>query len=77
MITISVPCISENYIEIITLLCVASKGFMKALKAFIKAFEATQRSVKIKIYLNFFTLFWIGTLRVKNKDTINIKHSAQ
>ena len=59
-----------------TSLC-ASKGFMKALKAFIKAFEATQRSVKIKIYLNFFTLFWIGTLRVKNKDTINIKHSAQ
>ena len=27
----------------------ASKGFMKALKAFIKPFEAPQRSVKIKI----------------------------
>ena len=31
-----------------TSLC-ASKGFMKALKAFIKPFEAAQRSVKIKI----------------------------
>ena len=30
------------------LLCGASKGFMKALKAFIKLFEAPQRSVKIK-----------------------------
>ena len=27
----------------------ASKGFMKALKAFIKPFKAPQRSVKIKI----------------------------
>ena len=27
----------------------ASKGFMKALKAFLKPFEAPQRSVKIKI----------------------------
>ena len=34
---------------IFTLLCDASKGFMKALKAFIKPFEAPQRSVKIKI----------------------------
>ena len=32
-----------------TLLCGASKSFMKALKAFIKTFEALQRSVKIKI----------------------------
>ena len=32
-----------------TLLCDASKGFMKALKAFIKPFEAPQRSVKKKI----------------------------
>ena len=46
---------SESCIEIIieadfyfhTFLC-ASKGFMKALKAFIKPFEAPQRSVKIK-----------------------------
>ena len=47
-------------IFILTLLCGASKGFMKALKglhktfwgtlkAFIKPFEAPQRSVKIKI----------------------------
>ena len=32
-----------------TLPCGASKGLMKALKAFIKAFEAPQRRVKIKI----------------------------
>ena len=31
------------------LLCRASKGFLKAFKAFIKPFEAPQRSVKIKI----------------------------
>ena len=31
-----------------------SKGFMKALRAFIKPFEAPQRSVKIKIELNFY-----------------------
>ena len=32
-----------------TLLCGASQGFMKAFKAFIKPFEAPQRSVKIKV----------------------------
>ena len=32
-----------------TLLCGASKGFMKAVQAFVKPFEAPQRSVKIKI----------------------------
>ena len=31
------------------LLCGASKGFMKAFKAFIKPLEAPQRSVKIKL----------------------------
>ena len=36
-------------IFIFTLLCGISKGFMKALKAFIKHFDALQRSVKIKI----------------------------
>ena len=36
------------------LLCGASNGFMKALKAVIKPFEAQQRSVKIKIYVNFY-----------------------
>ena len=35
--------------DIFTLLCNASKGFMKALKAFIKPFEAPQGSVKTKI----------------------------
>ena len=39
---------------IFTLLCDASKGFMKALKAFIKPFERPQRSVKIKIQINFY-----------------------
>ena len=38
---------------IFTLLCGATNGFMKALKAFIKPFEAPQRSVKIKIYVKF------------------------
>ena len=44
-----------------SLLCCASKGFMKALKAFIKPFEAHQRSLKIKIWVNFLLLFEIGT----------------
>ena len=52
---------------IFTLLCGASKGFMKAFKAFIKPFEALQRSVKIKIYVNFFSSSGIGVGRV-NKD---------
>ena len=34
---------------IFTLLCGTSKGFMKALKAFIELFEATQKSAKIRI----------------------------
>ena len=33
---------------IFILLCGASKGFMKALKVFIKPFEAPRRSMKIK-----------------------------
>ena len=53
------------YIFIFTLLCGASKGFMKTFKVFIKPFEASQRSVKIKILLNFFTLPGIGPFRVK------------
>ena len=51
MITLPVP-ISDKEKKIIfifTLLCSASKGFMRALMAFIKPFEAPQRSVKIKI----------------------------
>ena len=38
---------------------------MKALKAFIKPFEAPQRSVKIKASLNFFSSSGIGKGRVK------------
>ena len=34
---------------IFTLLCDASKGFMKTLKAFIKLFEAPQGIIKIKM----------------------------
>ena len=37
-----------------TLLSGASKGLGKALKAFIKPAEAPQRSVKIKIHVNFY-----------------------
>ena len=42
-----------TYIFMFPLLCGASKGFMKTLKAFIKPFEAQQRSVKIKIQVYF------------------------
>ena len=31
-----------------------TKGFINPLKAFIKSFEAPQRSVKIEIYVNFY-----------------------
>ena len=41
-------------IFIFTLLCDASKGFMKALKAFIKSFETLERSAKIKISVSFY-----------------------
>ena len=48
-LTLHVPIPDEekiiSLISILTLLCGASKGFMKALKAF----EPPQRSVKIKI----------------------------
>ena len=37
---------------------------MKAFKAFIKPFEAPQRNVKIKIYVNFLSSPGIGTGRV-------------
>ena len=42
-----------SQIFIFTLLCGASKGFMKAFKAFIKPFDTPQRSVKIKLTLIF------------------------
>ena len=40
---------------------------MKAFKEFIKPFEIPQRSVKIKISLNFFSSSKIGTGRVNSK----------
>ena len=68
-LTLPVPILDEErkltQILILTILCGPAKGFMKALKAFIKLFEAPQRSVKILIYLNFFTFSGIGTLMVK------------
>ena len=48
-----------------TLLCGALKGFTKAFKAFVKHFEAPQRSVKTKIWANFLSPCEIGTRRVK------------
>ena len=57
MLTLFVPSSEEektlSSIFIFTLLCGASKGFMKAFKAFIKPSEAPQKSEKIKIELNF------------------------
>ena len=64
-----------------TLLCGASKVFMKALEAFIKRFEAPEGSVKITIYLNFISIQLSkmhGTLRVnleKFTNYLNSKHS--
>ena len=64
LLTLSVPFPDKDkkltLIFIFTLLFGAAKGFMKALKAFIKPFEAPQRRVKIKIWVNFYftTAFW-------------------
>ena len=44
----------KNQRKVFTLLFGTSKGFMKALKAFIKPFEELQRSVKTKISVNFY-----------------------
>ena len=53
ILTVLVTCISETCMKIKIDLNfyfhTASKGFMKAFKAFIKPFEAPQRSAKIKI----------------------------
>ena len=53
LLTLPVPIPDEEKklieIFIFTLLCGTSKGYMTALKALIKPFEAPQRSVKIKI----------------------------
>ena len=52
-VTLNVPYISESCIEvkifILTLICGASKDFMRAFKAFIKSFQAPQKVWKIKI----------------------------
>ena len=62
MLTVSIPIPDEkkkltlNFI--FTLLCSASKGFMRDLMTFKKPFESSQKSVKIKIYVNsYFTTF--------------------
>ena len=57
---------------IFTLLCGASESFMKAFKAFIKPFEAPQRSVKIKIEVNFFYLSGIGAGRVNVVSNLGV-----
>ena len=53
ILTFSVPIPDKEkkvtYIFIFTFLCGATKGFMKALKAFVKRFKEPQQSVKIKI----------------------------
>ena len=46
---------------------------MKALKAFIKPFEAPERSVKIKIEVSFFSLSGIRTGRVNTDWLVNEK----
>ena len=51
-VLVCATCMCNMYVQcsgIFTLLCGASICFMKALKAFIKPFEAPQRSAKIKI----------------------------
>ena len=53
--------------------CGALKGFMKTFKAFIEPFEARQRSVKIKSYVNFLFLSGVGTGTV-NVDFYMLKH---
>ena len=42
---------------------------MKAFKAFINPFEASQRNLKIKIYVNFLCSSETGTGRVNIKDS--------
>ena len=41
--------VKRTILTLTILLCGVSKGFMKAVKAFIKSFEEPQRSLKIKI----------------------------
>ena len=56
-----------------TLLFRALKGFMKA---FIKPFGAPQRSVKIKVEVNFFSSSRIrpGRVNISKKECLNIEY---
>ena len=47
---------------------------MKAFKAFPKPFKVKQRSVKMKILVNFFFLSGIGTLKVKLLNQKNLQN---
>ena len=51
---------------IFKLLCVATKGFMKTFKAFIKPFQTSQRSATINITVNFLSPSGIGAGNVKS-----------
>ena len=67
-------CISKSFIKmkififIFSLLWGASKGFMKAFKAFIKPFGGAQRNLKLKF--KFLSSSGIETGRVINKNII-------
>ena len=50
---ISLWCLKKFY-EGLVFLCGALKGYMKALKAIKKPFEAPQKSAEIKILVNFY-----------------------
>ena len=70
VVTIPVPIPDQEEklpsIFIFTLLCGVLKGFMKTLKASIKLFEAPQRSVKIKIEVNFyFNTTFLNTFKLR------------
>ena len=60
MLTLHVPNPDEEkklrQVFIFTLLCGAPIGLMKALKAFVKPFEAPERTVKIKFILTFISM---------------------
>ena len=72
LLTLPAPCISESFVKMeinliffFALVCAVWKGFMKPFNAFIKPFEAPQRSVKIKNQVNFLSSSGIETRRVK------------
>ena len=68
-LTLPALCISESCIKIKIILNFYFHTFLWCLKmfyeAFIKPFVAPKRSVKIKIWVNFFSSSGIGTERVK------------